>query len=156
MRTYTARQCRRRLASVSLLEVDDTYDFRRDIGHPFVVNYEMAHGVFVLRRYLPSQSLFAELNLFASPSALRPHRPSSEYLGIRQSPCITSSKKFARLKACEDQSNALAPNHPRYSFPPWLKEVADPCGSALQRSVLSDKRAREGNALREMKTGHQS
>jgi hypothetical protein len=38
----------------------------------------------------------------------------------------------------------------------WLKEVADPCGSALQRSVLSDKRAREGNALREMKTGHES
>ncbi len=54
LRAYTARQCRRRLAWVSLLDVDDTYDFRYDIGHPFALNYEMAYGVFVLRRYLPS------------------------------------------------------------------------------------------------------
>ena len=48
MRVYTARQFRRRLASVSLLEVDDTYDFRCDVGHPFGLNYEMAYGVFAV------------------------------------------------------------------------------------------------------------
>ena len=42
LRAYTATQFRRRLASVSLLEVDDTYDFRHDIEHPFALNYEMA------------------------------------------------------------------------------------------------------------------
>jgi len=62
LRTYTARQFRRLLASVSLLEVYNTYDFRYDIGHPF--------------------ALFAELSLFASTSALRPYRPNSAYVGI--------------------------------------------------------------------------
>lgn len=54
LRAYTATQFRRRLASVSLQEVDDTYDFRYDIGRQFALNYEMAHSVFLLRRYLPS------------------------------------------------------------------------------------------------------
>jgi len=62
LRTYPARQLRRLLASVSLLEVYETYDFRYDIGHPF--------------------ARFAELSVFASPSALRPYRPSSAYVGI--------------------------------------------------------------------------
>ncbi len=48
MRVYTARQFRGRLASVSLLEVDDTHDFRCDVGHPFGLNYEMAYGVFAV------------------------------------------------------------------------------------------------------------
>jgi hypothetical protein len=56
LRTYTARQFRRLLASVSLLGVYDTYYFRYDIGHPFALNDEMAYGVFVLRRHLPSYS----------------------------------------------------------------------------------------------------
>jgi len=62
LRTYTARQFRRLLASISLLAMYDTYDFRYDIGHLF--------------------ALFAELSVFASPCALRPYRPSSAYVGI--------------------------------------------------------------------------
>ncbi len=53
MRAYTATQFRRRLASVSLLEVDDTYDFRCDVGHPFALNYEMAYGVFAVYHSRP-------------------------------------------------------------------------------------------------------
>ena len=53
-------------------------------------------------RYWDPFALFAELSLFAPPSVLHPYGPSSTYVGILQSPCITSSKKFARLKSCEN------------------------------------------------------
>jgi len=49
-RTYTARQFRRLLDSVSSLELCDVYDFRYDIRQPIALNDEMAYQVFVLRR----------------------------------------------------------------------------------------------------------
>jgi SAM-dependent methyltransferase len=49
-RTYTVRQFRRLLGSVSSLELCDVYDFRYDIRQPFALNDEMAYQVFVLRR----------------------------------------------------------------------------------------------------------
>jgi SAM-dependent methyltransferase len=52
-RTYTARQFRRLLDSVPLLELCDVYDFRYDIEQPFALNDEMTYSVFVLRRRLP-------------------------------------------------------------------------------------------------------
>jgi hypothetical protein len=42
LHTYTTRQFRRLLASVSLLEVYNTYDFRYDIGHPFALSATLA------------------------------------------------------------------------------------------------------------------
>jgi SAM-dependent methyltransferase len=54
LRTYTAKQFRRLLDSVPSLELCDVYDFRYDIQHPLSLNDEMAYGVFVLRRRLPS------------------------------------------------------------------------------------------------------
>lgn len=50
LRTYTARQIRRLLDSVPLLELCDVYDFRYDIAQPFAANNDMAYSVFVLRR----------------------------------------------------------------------------------------------------------
>lgn len=50
LRTYTARQFRRLVASVPSLELCDVYDFRYEIQHPSVLNDEIAYGVFVLRR----------------------------------------------------------------------------------------------------------
>jgi SAM-dependent methyltransferase len=50
LRTYTASQFRRLLASVPSLELCDVYDFRYEIQHPSLLNSEMAYGVFVLRR----------------------------------------------------------------------------------------------------------
>src|SRR5215831_6660780 len=49
-RTYTVRQFRRLLGSVSSLELCDVYDFRYDITQRFALNDEMAYQVFVLRR----------------------------------------------------------------------------------------------------------
>ena len=49
-RTYTARQFRRLLDSVSSLKLCDVYDFRYDIRQPIALNDEMAYQVFVLRR----------------------------------------------------------------------------------------------------------
>jgi SAM-dependent methyltransferase len=49
-RTYTARQFRRLLDSVSSLELCDVYDFRYDIREPIALNDEMAYQVLVLRR----------------------------------------------------------------------------------------------------------
>ena len=49
-RTYTARQFRRLLDSVRLLELCDVYDFRYDVTRPLAPNDEMAYTVFVLRR----------------------------------------------------------------------------------------------------------
>jgi len=54
LRTYTARQFRRLVASVPSLELCDVYDFRFEIQDPSVLNDEMAYGVFVLRRRVPS------------------------------------------------------------------------------------------------------
>ena len=53
LRTYTARQFRRLLGSVSSLELCDIYDFRYDIKQPFPPNNKMTYSVFVLRRRLP-------------------------------------------------------------------------------------------------------
>jgi SAM-dependent methyltransferase len=52
-RTYTARQFRRLLGSVSSLELCDVYDFRYDIEQPIACNGAMTYNVFVLRRRLP-------------------------------------------------------------------------------------------------------
>ena len=52
VRTYTARQFRRLLDSVPLLELCDVYDFRYDIAQPFAPNNEITYSVFVLRRRL--------------------------------------------------------------------------------------------------------
>jgi len=49
-RTYTVRQFRRLLGSVSSLELCDVYDFRYDITQRFALNDEMAYQVFVLER----------------------------------------------------------------------------------------------------------
>ena len=49
-RTYTVRQFRRLLGSVSSLELCDVYDFRYDIRQPFAQNDERAYQVLVLRR----------------------------------------------------------------------------------------------------------
>ena len=49
-RTYTVRQFRRLLGSVSSLELCDVYDFHYDIRQPFALNDQMAYQVFVLRR----------------------------------------------------------------------------------------------------------
>jgi len=49
-RTYTVRQFRRLLGSVSALELCDICDFRYDIRQPFALSDEMAYHVFVLRR----------------------------------------------------------------------------------------------------------
>ena len=54
LRTYTARQFRRLVASVPSLELCDVYDFRYEIQHPSVLNDEIAYGVFVLRRGVPT------------------------------------------------------------------------------------------------------
>jgi SAM-dependent methyltransferase len=54
LRTYTASQFRRLLASVPSLELCEVYDFRYEIPQPFVLNGEMAYVVFVLRRRLRS------------------------------------------------------------------------------------------------------
>ena len=54
VRTYTARQFRRLLASVPSLELCDVYDFWYEIQQPATLNDEMGYGVFVLRRRLPS------------------------------------------------------------------------------------------------------
>ncbi len=54
LRTYTAWQFRRLLASVPSLELCNVYDFRYEIQHPSVLNGEMAYGVFALRRRVPS------------------------------------------------------------------------------------------------------
>jgi SAM-dependent methyltransferase len=53
-RTYTARQFRRLLGSVSSLELCDVYDSRYDIEQPFALNDATTYSVFVLRRRLPS------------------------------------------------------------------------------------------------------
>ena len=50
LRTYTAPQFRRLLASVPSLELCDVYDFRHEIQYPSLLNSEIAYGVFVLRR----------------------------------------------------------------------------------------------------------
>jgi SAM-dependent methyltransferase len=54
LRTYTAWQFRQLLASVPSLELCDVYDFWYEIQQPAALNDEMAYGVFVLRRRLPS------------------------------------------------------------------------------------------------------
>jgi SAM-dependent methyltransferase len=54
LRTYTASQFRRLLASVPSLELCGAYDFWYGIEQPAALNDEMAYGVFVLRRRLPS------------------------------------------------------------------------------------------------------
>src|SRR6266513_2930651 len=53
LRTYTARQFRRLLRSVSSLELCNMYDSRYDIEQPFALNDKVAYCVFVLRRRLP-------------------------------------------------------------------------------------------------------
>jgi SAM-dependent methyltransferase len=50
LRTYTALQFRRLLASIPSLDLCDVYDFRYEIEHPSLLNSELAYGVFVLRR----------------------------------------------------------------------------------------------------------
>lgn len=50
LRTYTGKQFRRLLDSVSSLELGDVYDFRHDIEQPFSLNDEMTYTLFVLRR----------------------------------------------------------------------------------------------------------
>jgi SAM-dependent methyltransferase len=50
LRTYTARQFRRLLGSVSSLELYNIYDFRYDIEQPFAPNGEMGYCLFVLGR----------------------------------------------------------------------------------------------------------
>jgi SAM-dependent methyltransferase len=49
-RTYTMRQFRRLLDSVSSLELCRVYDFRYNIRQPFALNDKIAYRVFVLRR----------------------------------------------------------------------------------------------------------
>jgi SAM-dependent methyltransferase len=49
-RTYTVRQFRRLLGSISSLELCDVYDFRYDIRQPFAQSDERAYQVLVLRR----------------------------------------------------------------------------------------------------------
>lgn len=49
-RTYTVRQFRRLLGSVSSLELCNIYDFRYDIRQPFALSDELAYHLFVLRR----------------------------------------------------------------------------------------------------------
>jgi SAM-dependent methyltransferase len=53
LRTYTARQFRRLLGSVSSLELCNIYDSRYDIEQPFAVNDKFAYCLFVLRRRRP-------------------------------------------------------------------------------------------------------
>jgi SAM-dependent methyltransferase len=53
LRTYTARQFRRLLCSVSSLELCNIYDSRYNIEQPFAVNDKIAYCLFVLRRRLP-------------------------------------------------------------------------------------------------------
>ena len=53
LRTYTARQFRQLLGSVSSLELCNIYDSRYDIEQPFAVNDKIAYCLFVLRRRLP-------------------------------------------------------------------------------------------------------
>ncbi len=50
LRTYTGKQFRRLLDSVSSLELGDIYDFRHNIEQPFSLNDEMTYALFVLRR----------------------------------------------------------------------------------------------------------
>ena len=50
LRTYTGKQFRRLLDSVSSLELGDIYDFRHNIAQPFSLNDEMTYALFVLRR----------------------------------------------------------------------------------------------------------
>jgi SAM-dependent methyltransferase len=50
MRTYTAKQFRRLLDSVSLLELCDIYDSQHDIEQPLSLNDKMTYTLFVLRR----------------------------------------------------------------------------------------------------------
>jgi SAM-dependent methyltransferase len=52
LRTYTARQFRRLLGSVSSLELCNIYHSRYDIEQPFAVNNKIAYCLFVLRRRL--------------------------------------------------------------------------------------------------------
>jgi SAM-dependent methyltransferase len=54
VRTYTAKQFKRLLGSVPLLELCDVYDFQYDVEHPLLLNDKMGYTVFVLRRRLPS------------------------------------------------------------------------------------------------------
>jgi SAM-dependent methyltransferase len=58
LRTYTARQFRRLLGSVPLLELWNTYDFRYNIEQPFAPNDEMGYCLFVLGRRLPCRRAF--------------------------------------------------------------------------------------------------
>jgi SAM-dependent methyltransferase len=53
LRTYTARQFRRLLSSVSSLELCNIYDSRYNIEQPFAANDKIAYCLFVLRRRLP-------------------------------------------------------------------------------------------------------
>jgi SAM-dependent methyltransferase len=50
LRTYTAKQFRRLLDSVSLLELCDIYDSQHNIERPLSLNDEMTYTLFVLRR----------------------------------------------------------------------------------------------------------
>jgi len=51
-RTYTARQFRSLVGSVSSLELSDVYDSRYNIEQPFSINDEMTYSLIVLRKLL--------------------------------------------------------------------------------------------------------